>query len=210
MEYVSPFSLKTMRNKTDNLCPMKLIFFIIGGLTTSFLFSCSSNRDEKGTSVREEVTTILEDTVPKTLVEAILDDYQYKYTHRRPNVEKDSCFYFNFYLSYQDSCYYAIVTGDQVEQYFSVEYDRKKNSYNITPSFIGYAILGKYHVAIDWLKGKEGPQIPAFLEGIHYIDVEMYVERYVSSSFFGDPYDPFCCKYKIKDNSFTFEKKGYW
>ena len=119
-------------------------------------------------------------------------------------------FYFNFYLSYQDSCYYAIVTGDEVEQHFSVEYDRKTDSYHTTPLFIGYAVLGKYHVAIDWLKGREGLHIPAFLNEIQYIDAEGYVDIFVNSSFFEGSYDPYCCKYKIMDNTFTFEKGGYW
>ena len=189
---------------------MKNFFFIFFALMVSFSCTSSQKRDIKENSAPSEETIVTEDTVPKTMIEEILGDYQYKYTHRRPNVEKDSCFYFNFYLSYQDSCYYAIVTGDEVEQYFSVEYDHKKNRYDTTPRFIGYALLGKYYVAIDWLKGKEGPQIPAFLEGIHYINVERYVERFVNSSFFEGSYDPYCCKYKIKDNSFSFVKEGFW
>ena len=189
---------------------MKNIFFIFFALMVSFSCSSSKMRDIKENSAPSEESIVSKDTLPKTLVEAILDDYQYKYTHRRPNVEKDSCFYFNFYLSYQDSCYYAIITGDEVSQHFSVEYDRKTDSYHTTPSFIGYAVLGKYHVAIDWLKGREGPHIPAFLNEIQYIDAEGYVDIFVNSAFFGSDYDPYCCKYKIMDNTFTFEKGGYW
>ena len=189
---------------------MKPIFFIFFVLMISFSCSSSQKRDIKENSAPSEESIVSKDTLPKTLVEEILDDYQNKYTHRRPNAEKDSCLYFNFYLSYQDSCYYAIIAGDEVSQHFSVEYDRKTDSYHTTPLFIGYAVLGKYHVAIDWLKGREGLHIPAFLNEIQYIDAEGYVDIFVNSSFFEGFYDPYCCKYKIMDNTFTFEKGGYW
>ena len=189
---------------------MKSVFFIFCFLVLSISCNRSHSRDVKKETNHLEAAITSKDTVQKTMVEAILDHYQYTYTHRRPDVENDSCFYFNIYLSFNDSCYYAIVTGNDFGQYFSVEYERKTNRYGISPSFIGYALLGNYYVAMDWENRKEGLPIPTFLKGIQYINAERYVERFVSSSFFGSNYDPYCCKYKIVDNSYTFVEGGYW
>ena len=69
---------------------MKPIFFIFFVLMISFSCSSSQKRDIKENSASSEESIVSKDTLPKTLVEEILDDYQNKYTHRRPNAEKDS------------------------------------------------------------------------------------------------------------------------
>ena len=59
---------------------MKNFFFIFFALMVSFSCTSSQKRDIKENSAPSEETIVTEDTVPKTMIEEILGDYQYKYT----------------------------------------------------------------------------------------------------------------------------------
>jgi len=192
---------------------MKTIIFIFCVLI--IFISCTSlqKRDIKENSAPSEETIVTEDTVPKTMVEEILDHYLYMDKLHHPDREDaDSVYYFNLRILAQDSCYYIEVSGNENVQHFLLDSDDKPHQ-----GFIGYASVGKYYVAIDWtggrmhgLKGRKESQIPSFLEGIKYLDAEFYINRYINSFPYHQEYDPYYCMYKIKDNSFTFEKEGFW
>ena len=178
-------------------------------------FSCTSSqkRDINENFASSEETLVLEDTVPKTMVEEILDHYLYMDKLHHPDREDaDSVYYFNLRILAQDSCYYIEVSGNENVQHFLLDSDDKPHQ-----GFIGYASVGKYYVAIDWtggrmhgLKGRKESQIPSFLEGIKYLDAEFYINRYINSFSYHQEYDPYYCMYKIKDNSFSFVKEGFW